>query len=126
MIQVQYNLRMLPAEFLGVSDSALCHVAQQSGVGVSASALAHLKDHRRLLFSSSLDDSLQLFHIVEVEGGDSVTAFDSLGKHLTGVDQAEFFVANHCCGYYIIIYVYYRFHRSIDLYLLSYCTLRGG
>ncbi len=87
VVEVEYNLGLLPAELLGILDGTLGHIAQQSGVCVVAGTLGYLEYHGRLLLGGSLDDGLQLLHIVEVEGGDSVSALDGLGKHLAGVDQ---------------------------------------
>ncbi len=88
VVEVEDNLGVLPAEFLGIGDSTLGHVAEQGGVGIVAGAFGNLENHGRLLFGSGLDDGLELLHVVEVEGGDCITALDGLGKHLTGVDQA--------------------------------------
>ena len=85
VVEVKNDLGLLPAEFLGVLDGTLSHVAQQCGVGIVAGAFRHLKDHGRLLGSGGLDDGLELLHVVEVEGGDSVTTLDGLGKHLASV-----------------------------------------
>jgi hypothetical protein len=36
-----------------------------------------------------------LFHIIEVERGNGITAFDGFGKHIASIDESEFFVADH-------------------------------
>ncbi len=88
MVEVQTDLGIFPAEFLSVSHSTLSHVAEKGSVSIVAGTLRYLKDYGRFFFSGCLDDSLELLHIVEVESGNGITAFDCLGKHLTGVDQA--------------------------------------
>ena len=88
VVEVQNDLGILPAEFLGVGHSTLGHIAEQGRVSVVASALGHLENNGRLLLCGGLDDGLELLHVVEVESGDCITALDGLGKHLTGVDQA--------------------------------------
>ena len=50
MVKVEYNLRMLTAQLLGVFHSTLGHIAEQRSVGIVASALGHLENHRRLQF----------------------------------------------------------------------------
>ena len=89
---METDLRMLPAEFLGILYSALCHVTQKGLVGILAGSAGNLKDDRRLCLGSSLDDSLELLHVVEIEGRDGIAACNSLGKHLSSVYKAKFFV----------------------------------
>ena len=88
------DLRALPTKFLGILNCSLGHVAEKGLVGIVACALAHLEDNRRLSLCRSLDNGLQLFHVVEVECGDGVTALDGLGKHLAGVYKAKIFKRN--------------------------------
>ena len=83
VVQVEDNLRMLPAQFLGISNSALCHIAQQRSVGVSACALGYLKNDRSVLLLASLGDTLNDLHVVHVESADSVAAVISLLEHLS-------------------------------------------
>ena len=95
VVEVKADFGVFATEFLSVSHSTLCHVAKQRGVSVFASALRHLKDHGALLSSCSLDDSLKLLHIVEVESGNCITAFNGTGEHIASVHQAEVFVIYH-------------------------------
>ena len=88
VIQVQTDLRMLPAKLLGIFYSTLCHVTQQRLVGVVASAFRNLQNNRALCLSRSLDDCLKLLHVVEVECRDSIAPLDCLGEHLTRVHKA--------------------------------------
>ena len=95
VVEVKADFGVFATEFLSVSHSTLCHVAKQRGVCIFASALRHLKDHGALLSSCSLDDSLKLLHIVEVESGNCITAFNGTGEHIASVHQAEVFVIYH-------------------------------
>ena len=97
---MQTNLRVLPTEFLGILYSTLCHVTEQRLVGVVARTFRYLQNNRALGVSSSLDDSLELLHVVEVEGRNSISALDCLGEHLTSVHEAEFFVTYHSLKIY--------------------------
>ncbi len=94
VVEVEHDLRIGAAEFLGVFNSTLGHVAKDGAVGVVAGTLRDLHDHRRLLLHSSLHDGLHLFHGVEVESRDGVATLNSLCKHFPGVHQAEFLVRN--------------------------------
>ena len=87
VIQVQHDLRMLATQLLSVLNSTLSHVTKQSLVRIVTSALRNLKDHRRLCLNSSLNNSLQLFHVIEVESGDRVSTLDGLSEHLFRVHQ---------------------------------------
>jgi hypothetical protein len=95
VVEVEHNLGIFPAEFLGIFYSTLSHVTEEGCVCVVAGAFGYLKDNGRFFFRSSLDDSLELLHVVEVESGDCIAAFDSLCKHLAGVYEAEFFITYH-------------------------------
>ncbi len=46
MVEVEADLRLLPAEFLSILNGTLCHVAEQSLVGVVACALRNLQNYR--------------------------------------------------------------------------------
>ena len=94
VVEVEHDLRICAAEFLGVFNSTLSHVAEDGAVSVVTSTLRDLHDHRRLGFNGSLHDSLHLFHGVEVESRDSIATLNSLCKHFPGVHQAEFLVRN--------------------------------
>ena len=87
MVQMEANLRMLPTQLLGILYSALGHVTQQRLVGILAGTTRHLQDNRRLRLGTSLDDSLQLLHVVEVECGDGIAAINCLSKHLASVHE---------------------------------------
>ena len=87
VIQVKHDLRFLATQLLSVLNSTLSHVTKQSLVRIVTSALRNLKDHRRLCLNSSLNNSLQLFHVIEVESGDCITTLDGLSEHLFRVHQ---------------------------------------
>ena len=87
VVEVKGDLGIFPSEFFGVFNGALCHVAQQGGVGIVAGAFGNLKDNGGALLGCGLDDCLKLLHVVEVESGNSIAAFDGLFEHLAGVHQ---------------------------------------
>ena len=87
VVEVKHDFGVLAAKFLSIFHCTFCHVAEQSLVGVSACALGYLQDNGALLCRSGLDDGLQLFHVVEVEGGDSVAALDGACEHFARVHQ---------------------------------------
>ncbi len=89
VVKVKHDLRMLPAKRFGIFYRPLGHVAEEDRVGIVARALRHLEDYRRFGFGRSLDDGLELLHVVEVERGDGIAAMYGFGKHLAGVDQAK-------------------------------------
>ena len=95
MVEVQYDLGFGPAQFLGVLHGSFGHVAQQGLVGVVARTLRYLEDDGRLGLGGSLDDGLELLHVVEVECRYGVTALDGLGEHFAGVHEAQIFVRYH-------------------------------
>ena len=95
VVEVKHDLWFSPAKFLSVFNSSLSHVAKESCVSIVASALRYLKDNRRLGFRSSLDDSLKLLHVVEVESRNCITAFNSLSKHFASVYEAKIFIIYH-------------------------------
>ena len=95
VVEVENNLGMLPAEFFCILHSTFRHVAEKGLVGVVARTLAHLEDNGRLGLCRSLNDGLELLHVVEVESGDGVTALDCLCEHLAGVHKAKIFIINH-------------------------------
>ena len=96
MIQVQNDRNTLTAgKFLGILNSTLSHIAEQSLVGIVTGTLGNLKDHRGLCLNASLNDSLQLFHVVEVVCGDGIAAVNSATEKFAGVDQSESFVTDH-------------------------------
>ncbi len=61
----------------------------------SPADVKYLKDNGALKVARSLDDGLELLHVVEVECRNGIAAIDGTGKHFTGVYQAQFFVTNH-------------------------------
>ena len=95
MVKVQNDLGMLPAKLLGIFYGSLCHIAQKCCVCIVTGTLRHLQDYRRTVLGGSLDDSLKLLHVVEVESGDGIAALDGLGKHLAGVHKTELFITYH-------------------------------
>ena len=95
VVQVKDDLRLLPAQFLGIFDGTLGHIAEQGLVRVVARTLGDLQDHRGLGLRGGLDNGLELLHVVEIECGDGVTTGDSLSEHLSGVHKAKIFVRNH-------------------------------
>ena len=88
MVEVEHNLRMLAAQFLGILNGTLGQILQQGLVGIVAGTFGHLKNHGRLEVGRSFDDSLQLLHVVEVESGHCIAAVDGALEHLLGVNQA--------------------------------------
>ena len=95
VIEVENDLGIRATKLLGVFDCTLCHVAQNGGVGIFASALGNLHNDRRVGFDGSLDNCLHLLHRVEVERGNGVSALYGLGKHLLSIDETELFVTYH-------------------------------
>ena len=100
MVKMQADLRVLPAEFLRILHSTLCHVAEKRLVSVVARTFRYLQDNRALRLCRSLDDSLQLLHVVEVEGRNCVPALDCLSEHLSSVHKTKFFEINHWFVYF--------------------------
>ena len=92
-MQNDRNRALAVADLSGVFHRALRHVAEKGLVGVVAGAFGDLKDHRRLIFSASLNDCLKLFHVVEVESGDRVMTRHRLFEHLARIHETEIFVA---------------------------------
>jgi hypothetical protein len=92
MVKMEDDLRMLPAKLLGIFYSTLRHVAEEGLVGIVTCALGHLEDDRALQLGGSLDDGLELLHVVEVECRNGIATLDGLCEHLTGVDKTEFLV----------------------------------
>ena len=108
VIEMENDLGFLAAEFLGVLDGALSHIAENRGIGVLARALGDLHDDGRLGFDRGLDDGLHLLHGVEVESGDGIAALYRLGEHFLGVDETKFLVADHLVFSLFIFPVYYE------------------
>ena len=95
VVEMENDLGLLAAEFLGVLDGALGHITENRGVGVFARALGDLHDYGRLGFDRGLNDGLHLLHSVEVESGDGVAALYRLSEHFLGVDETKLLVADH-------------------------------
>ena len=108
VVQVQHNLGVGAAEFLGVLHGTFGHVAQQGGVGVVACTLAHLQDDGALGLDGGLDDGLHLLHVVEVESGDGVAAVHSLAEHLAGVHESYFLIVYHDDLLFFLIELFFR------------------
>jgi len=70
-----------------LDDSSLDQLGQISVVGISASALGNLQDEGSVDFHSSLSDTLNDLHVVDVESTDGVAAVISFLKHLSSSDQ---------------------------------------
>ncbi|MPM17375.1 hypothetical protein SDC9_63764 [bioreactor metagenome] len=83
------------SEFLGILTGTTGHVSQQIDVGVVACSLRDLKNNGALGGDTSLDDSLKLFHIVEIIGRNGITALDCFSKHVSGIHQTEFLIGCH-------------------------------
>ena len=88
VVEVEADLGLFPAEFLGVCNSTFSHVTEKSLVGIVAGALGYLEDNRGLGFGSGHNNGLELLHIVEIECRDGISTFDCLGEHLTSVHEA--------------------------------------
>ena len=100
MIQMKNNLGMLPTEFFSVLYCTLSHVAEKGLVSILTSTLGYLKNNRTLGSSRSRNDCLELLHVVEIEGRNSIAALDCLCKHLAGVYKTEFFEVYHFFTYF--------------------------
>ena len=95
VVEVQHDLGILAAQFLGILHSTLGQVAQDGTVGIVAGTLRYLHDDGRLALYGCHYDGLHLLHGVEVEGRNSIATSHCLGKHFTGVHQTQFFVTYH-------------------------------
>ena len=95
MVEVKNYLRMLPAKFLSILYRTLCHIAEKCLVSVVTSTFTYLKNDWRLRLSCSLNDGLELLHVVKVECWNGISTSDSLRKHLTGVYKTKFFIRYH-------------------------------
>ena len=82
MIEVQHDGNVA-AQFLGILYAALGHITEDSLVGILAGTAGYLQDDRGLGLHTGLDDGLHLFHVVEVEGGNSIAAVDGLLEELS-------------------------------------------
>ncbi len=88
MVEVKHNLGILPAKFLCIGHGTLGHITEKGRIGIVAGTFGNLEDYRGFFLGSSLDDGLELLHVVEVESRDGISPLDGLGKHLTSVNQA--------------------------------------
>ena len=103
VIKMQNDFRMSQTELFSILYSTFSHITQQRLIGILTGTFRDLEDHRRFGFSASLNNSLQLLHIIEVERWNSVTAFNGTCKHVTRIDKAQIFVINHntCFNVYV-------------------------
>jgi hypothetical protein len=91
MVKMETDLGILPSEFLGILDGTLCHIAEEGLVGIVAGTLRNLEDDRGPLLGASLDDGLQLLHVVEIECRDGISTLYGLREHFPGVHKTQFF-----------------------------------
>jgi hypothetical protein len=94
MIEVKYYGNV-ETKFLGIFDGALGHIAEHGLVGVLAGSGGNLEDDGAFRLDASLDDCLELFHVVEVVGGDGEPAPDCFLEDFYRIDQSELFVTRH-------------------------------
>ena len=71
----------------GKADGGLDELLEIHRVGVFAGALGNLEDQRGLLLFAGLDDRLDEFHVVDVEGAEGVFALEGLGEQVACVCQ---------------------------------------
>ena len=67
---------------IGSADGRLNELLEINGAGVLAGAFGDLKHDRRLFLLAGLDDGLEQFHIVDVEGTDAITALGGFVEDL--------------------------------------------
>ncbi len=91
MVEMEHDGNLM-TEFLRVFSGSLRHISQQVDVRIIAGTLGNLENDWRLRLNTSLDNRLQLFHVVEVVRGNRIPALDSLREHFLGIHQAEIFV----------------------------------
>src|SRR5579864_1424676 len=72
---------------IGKADSGFDEFFEIEGIGVLASAFGNLEHDRSFFLLASLDDGLQEFHIVDVEGAQGVFALEGLGEKLASMSQ---------------------------------------
>ena len=73
---------------IGALDHSGLHQLHQIGVvGIGAGALGHLQNQGSLLLLSSLGDTLNDLHVVDIEGADGVTAVIGLLEHFSRGNQ---------------------------------------
>ena len=90
---------------IGALDHSGLHQLHQIGVvGIGAGALGHLQDQGSLLLLSSLGDTLNDLHVVDIERADSVSAVIGLFEHFSGR------------------YQWHNDHLLLQIYML-YCTI---
>ena len=85
VVQVQSD-----GNFGALDNSSLNQLHQVGVVGVSAGTLGNLQDNGSLLLLASLGDSLNDFHVVDVESTNSVAAVVSLLEHLGSSNKSHF------------------------------------
>ena len=72
-----------------LDNSSLNHLNQVSAVSISAGALGNLQDYGSILLAASLGDTLNDFHVVNVESADSVAAVVSLLEHFSRCNKSH-------------------------------------
>src|SRR5574344_1498588 len=87
VIQMKNN-RNIASQLLCILNCALRHISQYSLIGILSCTGRYLKNNRRLCLYASLNNSLHLLHVVEIEGWNSIASLNRFGKHLPGVYQS--------------------------------------
>jgi hypothetical protein len=62
------------------ADGGFDQLLQVDGIGILACAFGDLQHDGRFFLFASLDDGLQKFHVVDVEGAEGVLAFQGFGE----------------------------------------------
>lgn len=94
MVEVKHDGNV-ESEFVGIFDRALGHMAQHCLVGVFPSPRGDLKNDRTLRLDAGLDNGLKLLHVVEIVGGNGITALYRLLEQLDRIAKAELLIAGH-------------------------------
>lgn len=87
VVEVEYDFGLFATELFSIFYCTLCHIAKEGLVGIVAGTLADLKDDGALLGYGSFDDSLKLFHVVEVECGNCIAAINCTFEHLASIHE---------------------------------------
>ena len=82
----------------GLDDCGLYQFHQIGAVGIAASTLGHLQDHRSLQLGGSTGNTLNDLHIVHIECADGVAALIGFFKHFLRSNQRH-----NCILLFIII-----------------------
>ena len=75
VIQVQYDRQA------GLDLGSLDQLYQVGAVRIGAGAFGNLQDHRGIALLGSLGDTLDDFHVVDIESADRIAAFVRFLKH---------------------------------------------